>query len=638
MLMAMHESAKKGIVKFLIFGVMGFAVFGLLLMDVGGFFRGGVPRNTVAEVAGKEITINEFDNMLRRVLAQQGLNVETAYQLNFIERILNSEINNYLLQKAARDTGIHVGDEIVTAQIAQIIAPYRARGLSAEAALSSLLRSYNMTESAFVETIRSEIGNTILREAIQQGGAVVIPQEAVDMYQARHEQREISAVILPHSRIKDITEPEDEVLLPLYQAAKNRYIIPETREITVAFLNQKTIEDKYAISDEELQEIYEDEIASYQVPERRVLKQAILDSESDARQVLEEAIKVNDLEKSVIAITESSDAYMGEEEYEEQGLVEDISDQAFKADPESYIGPVSTPLGWHVLYVKEILPPETLPFEEVREDLERDIMQLRLMDRIYEVANEIDDQLAAGIVLEEVIEQYDLQTRSFGPVREDGSTPDDKEGMEGLKAEIRDLILETAFALLEGEVSPVAELPDGRFMTVRLDKIKPHSFQPFEDVKEEIAVQWQGAKKAAENKIRANELLNRLRNGNMTFQEASVETGYNLKKITLDKGAQVDEKEPLSRRNRENIFLLDPGIYFLEETIDSIVIGKVNSIKVPDQKDIPEDEIQAIMSQESRNNRDIALSQYLIKLQSKYPVKVNRALIDTTYGPGSENF
>lgn len=636
MLMALHDSARKGVVKFLIFGIMGLAVFGLLLMDVGGFFRGGIPSNTVATVAGRDINNVQFDNMLRRILAQQGLSVEAAYKFGLVERILQTEINNYLLQQAAFDYGIRIDDSLVKEQIAKIIAPYRAQGMSAENALNSILRSSNMSESAFVETIRSEMANTILREAIQLGGAAVREQEARDIYKVDHEKRTIEAVILPHDRITETPEATDEVLMPLYQAAQMRYAIPETRTLTVTFLTEDQMRGRYEISEEELREIYQDEIESYRLPERRVIQQAVFDTESEALEVIKAAKNGISLQKAVEEVTGSADSYMGEETYEEEGLVEEVANTAFNTKAGSTAGPVSSPLGWHALFVKEILPPETLPFEKVKEELNADIMHLRMADQMYELANAIDDQLAAGIPLNEVAAQFDLTLQEIGPVREDGSTPDDKEGMKDFNAETRDLILDTAFALLEEEVSPVTELPDGRFVIVRVDKVSARDFKPFEQVKQEIKDQWIKSQKRAENKLQATDAISEIRNGERTLEEYAAATGTEHRFITLDRSEAPEA--PFRQRNRDNVFLLDQGRYFIEETNDAIIIGKVTKISMPADSEISSENIEPLLSALRRNRRNEALGVFLAHLRDKYTVKINKHLIETTYGPGGENF
>ncbi len=67
------------------------AVIGLGMMDYNGMFRsGGAHGDTVATVAGDPLSIQEFDNYVRRYLATEahGMDPKLAYQMGYINQIL----------------------------------------------------------------------------------------------------------------------------------------------------------------------------------------------------------------------------------------------------------------------------------------------------------------------------------------------------------------------------------------------------------------------------------------------------------------------------------------------------------------------------------------------------------------------
>ena len=119
----MRDGAKSGFLKIILMGLMTLAVFGLVLTDVGGFFRGGIPATTVATVGKSEISTRAFDQQVRRVLAQQGLDPATAYQYGFIQQILYSKIGEHLFAMRVRDLGILVTDSIVKRHITELVKP-----------------------------------------------------------------------------------------------------------------------------------------------------------------------------------------------------------------------------------------------------------------------------------------------------------------------------------------------------------------------------------------------------------------------------------------------------------------------------------------------------------------------------------
>ncbi|MBC7286389.1 peptidyl-prolyl cis-trans isomerase, partial [Hoeflea sp.] len=468
MLNAMREGAKSGFLKFILFGLMVMAVGGLVLMDVGGFFRVGVAQTSVAEIEGDELSIVTFDRSLRRILANQGLDAQTAYRLGFISQVLGSEINNNLLQRYASDMGLRVGDEVVLKQVSQLIEPFVTEGVDRKTALNNILRSQGMSEREFIRMIKAQMTNTLLTNAVQIGTEVAPDTEARDIYQYRNEGRTVRAIYLPHSGIEEVQEPTEEILLSFYQAGQERYAISETRTFTVATLNQEQLAKTLDISEEELRAIYERDIAAYSLPERRVLEQAIIDNQATATAIVNRMSEGGDLKSAVAAETGSEDAYLGEETFEQEGLLEDVAAPVFAADKGAVVGPVESALGWHVIRVADIVEPETRPFEDVRDELRQELVEVRVMDEMFALANAIDDALAGGAPLEEVAENMGLNLKQYGPIKEDGSTPDNKDGVKDFGPDWG-LMTETVFELLEGEVSPVMELADGRYAAIRVD-------------------------------------------------------------------------------------------------------------------------------------------------------------------------
>jgi peptidyl-prolyl cis-trans isomerase D len=162
----------------------------MALMDVGGFFRGGVQNNTVAEVAGLKINGTDFDRKVRRTISQQAmLDTKMAYQLGLIDQYLNSQVSDILLQKAAQEQGIVINEALMAEQIAKLLGPYAKDEASAKDAFRKLLMSQNLTEAEFVSLLRSQVSTNMIRSALQRATATVSTFEANDLYQQKHEQR-----------------------------------------------------------------------------------------------------------------------------------------------------------------------------------------------------------------------------------------------------------------------------------------------------------------------------------------------------------------------------------------------------------------------------------------------------------------
>ena len=107
---SLRDGASGGVTKFILMGFMALAVGGLVLTDVGGFFRGGVGGSDVARVGDQAISIQQFDSTLRRTLQPIGMSTQDAYQFGYVQQVLSGEIRSALLQQAAKSYGVQVSD------------------------------------------------------------------------------------------------------------------------------------------------------------------------------------------------------------------------------------------------------------------------------------------------------------------------------------------------------------------------------------------------------------------------------------------------------------------------------------------------------------------------------------------------
>ncbi len=635
MLNAMREGAKAGFLKFILMGFMVLAVGGLVLMDVGGFFRGGVARTHVAQIEDQKLAMNDFDRLVRRTLASQGLDTETAYRLGFIQQILQTEISKNILQYAARDLGLQVGDDAVMKQITRLVEPLTVDGRSRREALARVLQSQGMTEQELVDMVKAEMTNMLLRNAIQIGSEVPADNEARDIYKHRKEERTVKAIFLPHDDITDVADPADEILMPLYQAGRERFAIPESRSFTIAVLTQDKLKDTIAIDEQELRDIYEQDILTFSLPERRVLEQAVLSNQATATAIAAAVTDGATLEAAVENETGNADGYLGQENFEQAGLLEEIGEPAFAATVGDVVGPIETALGWHVIRIDEILEPETQPFEEVRSQLEEEIIQTRLMDDMFIMANAIDDSLAGGAALEDTAAEMDMNLQTLGPVTEMGASPDQTEALTEFQAD-RAMIIETLFALGEGEISPVIELSNGDYAALRVDTITAKSYEPFEDVRDSLAATWVQDQKEVANQIRAREALQALNAGDKSLQQVASDFGRSIN--TYDLVRDEPAEAPVNNNVKLLFYNLPQASFGMAPADEGFLLGQITDVRLPETSDLTAEDLQPYRDIVRGGMQNEFAEMFFLYLQSRYDVSINERLLTQTYGPGSEQF
>lgn len=638
MLRSLRDNAKAGFLKYILMGFLVLAGGGLVLTDVGGFFRGGVAATDVAKVGDIKISARDFDNTLRRLLSRDAsLSPQQAYQMGITESILQSMINNSLLGAAVADAGLRIGNEEVKRQILEITNTMTLGDESPKQILQRILRQQNMSEGDFIESVRAEAATAVFQNAIKDGTSIIPDPLLAVIYAAENEMRDISLLHLKNSDIKNSEQPSDEALQTYYEANKISYLIPESREVTLAILNNEMLKDRVEITDEELRNIYDTDIASFTKPQRRSIEQSIVSEQAQAEAILKQAQEGKALNTATKNVTGSGSAYQAASNFEESGLLDDIAKPIFEAAIGDVVGPIQTPLGWHVLKLQKILLPEVTPFKDVKKDIKDTLLSERLIDEMVDTANAIDDSLAGGETLDNVVKEYGLTTQKIGSFRDTGlSVKGNKDVFESFANDRVDII-DAAFGFDEGEVAPILELSDGRFLSIRIDAVKPQSYTPYEDVKSEIRTKWINDQKALDNRARAQDAFAALQSGDKSLKTLSSDLGVRIKKVKGVK--QSDPKDSnLGLDSIGQLFELPEGKTFMAPVSDGYMIVRLDDITIPSFDNAKDDDKSSIQDAATRAIPNEVLNQYINALASDKKISVNRALLDQMYGASSESF
>ncbi len=634
MLKALRDGAKSGFLKYILLGFLALATGGLVLTDMGGFFRGGVvSNNIVAKGKGIEISTVQFDRTVRRVLSRQGIAPQEAYQLGYITQILQGEVQTLILTREASKLGLNVSDDTVLAQIAKIAEPLAQGGTSKKEALQQVLRSQGVSEGEFIQAVRQEMGNDLFRGALISGVETISKEQASDLYQYQNEIRDVRGFTLMDKSAEITQEPTDENIQKYYEANKSDFLISEKRDVTVATLKKEMVIKNVEITEDELKQAYEETIDTYKRPEQRTLQQSIVDLQTDAQDIVKKVKAGKSLKTAVKTVTGNASPYLGENDFEQGGLLEEISTPVFEAEKGAIIGPIQTALGWHALVLKDIIEPQTTSFDKAKAALRDNMLQERVFEDLIEAANTLDDRLASGEELESVVAEMGLTTQKFTNFNQAGIDSKGKDLFGEYQGD-RAQILEAAFDFEQGESSPVVELADGRFVTVRIDGVVEKSYQPLEDVKAKLTTRWLAAQKSLANKQRAQDALATLKSGK-TLDEVAKEYGAKLTSFKNLKRAQTP-KAPITLPALRQIYDAQQGAPLKLDVQNGYVIGEVTNVTLPNV-DKADKEIEAVMAETTQVLPQEIIAQYINNLSAKYKVKINDRVLKQVYGAPVEN-
>lgn len=617
MLIWMRNSSGAGVLKFVLMGLLVMAVGGLVLMDVGGFFTGNMGSGTVAKGGGVNVGAVEFNRTVERVVSAQGIGARDAYQLGLVDNILKSEIQNQLFTAKSRDLGLVIDDAVVTRQISKIAEPLATEGRTKKEALQQILNSQGIRESEFVNGLREELANGLVRAALQTPSTLTSPVMAQSLYRYDNEKRSADIIVFKNTDVKDAEKPTDEQLQAFYESNKQSYLIPETRTITMATLKGDMLRKNITITDEQLQAEYEKNIASYTKPERREIEQIVVNDEADAQKAVED-MKAGKAVKNAMT-----------QEYEQAGLLAEIGGPAFAAEKGGVVGPVKTDLGYHVLKIKNIIAAEVTPLADIRSTLKTDLENIALNEELYNAGNTIEDRIASGEDFDAITKEYGMTTEKIGPFRRNGNSAANQDMFKPYGPD-RESLIEAAYDYDEGEVPPVVETADGQFHLIHIDSVTPDSYTPFETVKAALETRWIQEQQALATKEKARAATAAIGEGK-SLSEIASENGLSVQKI-----ANMNRKEkpsaPMTAIGMAQAFSSKVGEAFSTETGDGVIVGVVTGMTLPTADNAPEEEMKALSDLTATSMSQDVQSQYLSSLMRGKKIKVNQTVLQQMYG------
>ena len=628
---ALREGASGGVLKFFLLGILCLAAGGLVFTDVGGFFRGGVTGSDLAKAGKYTITIQQFDRMARSTLPRLGLNTQQAYQLGYMNELLNNEIRTHLILQEAEEKGVRVGVDQIAKTVKSMVQPMTQPGQSPSDVLQQILISQGMSEAQLTNSIGREMTVNTLGNTIQSAALIPSPLVIADIAAHTNETRDIEYIYFKDSDYKDIEPPSDEELSGFYEIQKESFSTPETREAAIILIDADKVKESLEISDEEVKAEYEREIAQYQVPERRVIEQTIIGDAAQAEAIANQAQDGVALKTATKDVTGNTTDFIPAKDTTADELLDDIRGDVLAAEKGDVIGPIESGLGTHVIVVKDIKPEETTPFEKVSADIRATLEEDRILDAQFDIANSVDDYLASGADIDAIDEELPVTIKTMPAINSFGMGADNKPAYRGAFGPDAQEIIQTLFELNQGEASPVIELADGSMAAIAVKTINEKTYTQFEDVKDALAKKWVTDQRMAQNRANVAKLIKEHDEFNATAKAAN-KTPKTLKGLKRN----MSEKAPFNAGAIQRVFAANMDKAFTVDTNDGIAIAKITNIK--QGKTPSKEDITAAENATTQAMQNEVMQLYTNALQGEYKVKINEGLLKQAYGSTEETY
>jgi len=396
-----------------VYAVLGFIILTFAFFGVDAYFRGGGGANDVATVGDSSITIQAFGRSIRQAQDRMRQTAQQKPELNtylnspeFRHAVLDEMIQRRVLLQYAAKSDIVVSPNELRSVIGSVQAFYDDKGKFSPERYEQLLRAQNMTPADFERQVEQDLVLGRIRDSI--GGTAFMPEKVVDrLVRLRGQEREVSQLLISPTQFRKAIKISDEDAQKYFDDNKSLFRLPERARLAYLVLTPDVAAANVKISDEELRKRYQERISEFTTPEERRASHILIavPADADAQKQAEAKAKAEKIYKELeaspgrfaeLAKANSDDPgsaeHGGDLGFFQRGfMVKEFEDAAFSLPKGKISAPVKTQYGYHIIRVDDIKPAKTTPFEQVRDEILKQLRESKIQQAYAQAAQQFSD-------------------------------------------------------------------------------------------------------------------------------------------------------------------------------------------------------------------------------------------------------
>lgn len=621
MLQNIRQHATSWVVKIL-FGILivSFAIWG-----IGDIFRQAAQDPVAIKVGDQEVMTAEVANQFRRELSRMQqmmgstITAEMARQFGMLDEVVDRIVTGALYDQEAKRLGTAVSDEVVRKAIRQEPA-FQRGGTFDRLQYEQALRQNNLSEEGYVQLLRRDLSRGYVVGTIETG--VVPPKTLIDrLYRIRQERRVAESLTVANASFPEPAEPDAQVLVDFHKAEAARFTAPEYRAVTYAVLSPDALAGEIAVSEDKIKEEYDRRIGEFTVAEKRDVQQILLSDEADAKRAHEMVTQGKDFAEVAkeVAGMDPSATEIGLVTRDE--LPEELAGPIFALQQGAVSQPVKSALGWHIVRVKAINAGSTKTLAELHDQLKREVAREQALDQLFEIANKVEDELAAGGQVEQVAEKFGFKAQKIAAVNRSGLDPEGKR----VETNAGTTFVQTVFQTAQGEQSPLVESRDGVYFVLRVDSVTPATLKPLDSIRDEVLAAWRAAERDKAAKAKATQFVEQIK------------AGATLEKVAAEAEIPIVISEPFMRSSNvlpgglvSRIFQIKPGEIEMAGAGDGYTIARLKEI-LPADPATDEAGVKRLADQVKAQTANDVVGAFSTALRRRYPVEIKQSALDSLF-------
>ncbi|HXF66938.1 MAG TPA: SurA N-terminal domain-containing protein [Burkholderiales bacterium] len=618
------------VVLFLIF--LPFAFFG-----VDSYFRFMDAGQAVARVGDYSISQEEFSRALRerqdaiRRIAPGGVDPSLFDNPELRYATLESLIQRRVLLERALSRGMTITDKQLQNAIGELPIFRDESGKFSFARYEQFLRAQNMTPAGFEVRLRQDL----ILQQLSEGyaGSSFVPRVVLErLSKLWGQRREVSHHTISPDRFLGRVKLEPEAAKKYYEANQAEFRIPEQVRVEYAVLSLETLMQQVRIDPAEVRKHYESRRSEFETKETRQASHILIGVDAGAGGGAREKARARAEELYRQLQSRPSDFAELAKRYSQdpgsaakggdlgtisRGTMKEapeFEEALFRLKPGEISPPVESKFGFHIIRLTALHPAQVKPFEEVRAQIEKELVKQLAGRRFAEIADQFNNTVyEQPDSLKPAAELVKTALRTSGWItRERADDP--------LLGHPRMLAAIFSEEVLRNRRNTEAiEVAPNTLVAARVLEYKPASVQPFEEVRaalEKKLALREAARLAAEE---GRGLLERLKRGEEVALSWSAPQ-------QVGRADRKDLPEPVAR----HAFRVDasklPAYSGLESPGGAYVLLRIT--RVIEAEEAPEEQRQAFAEALRQALGQEIFSAYVASLKQQVGVKISKEQLE----------
>jgi peptidyl-prolyl cis-trans isomerase D len=632
MLRGIHKASANWLGRAVMGVILGLIAISFAVWGIGDIFR-GFGQSTVAKVGGTEIRVEQFRQTYQDRLQAIGRNLgrpilpDQARALGLDRQVLAQMIAENVVDERAQALRLAISDAEIARQITENPNFKSITGRFDRGRFEQVLHNLGYSEGRFLaEQRRTSLRQQLLGTII---GSMSVPKSVLDAFNRfQNEERTIEYVTLGSAQAGDIPAPTPEVLAKYFEERKVAFRAPEYRKVTLVVLTQEELASTIKVADADLKKAYQDRRARFETPERRHVKQIVFPNMEEARAAAdklgqgttfealagERGLKETDVDLGTVAKTAIVDRA--------------VADAAFGLKVDEVSPPLEGRFGIAIVKVLSIEPATTKAFEDISDQLKRDIATERAKNELVNVQEKVEDERLGGATLADAARKFKLRPREIAAIDRSGKAPDGMAIPDVPQG--TDVLAATFSADIHGDNEPL-RVPGGGYVWYDVAEIKPSHDRPLDVVKDQVLARWRDDQIAARHKTKATEMLDKTKAGTSFAELAAAD---NLK-IEWRPGIKRGSTIPgLPGAAIAEIFRLPKDAAgSVDASPSERLVFRVTEVMLPPLDPESADAKRLDEALKSRIADDL-VAQYVARLESDIGVSINQGALAQATGGG----